>query len=936
MIKKTLLIISFLISSCIALAQENPAPLPPNYERIKTETRRWFGEYRYSRLEKLFARCDTAMTVDHFRCLYYGAALRSDTNYTLLHLGRQYRRLSDSLGQWHPTTQQAWWRLQMLTSAVWSSGNGSEEAPFYVACPDDERYMTYECRDFLPYPFIVVYPNEYQPSLKETQRRLLVQQGLLPDEQQSDLFRQIDNNWSGKDSDSLLSLLLSTYDNPEKQIWAEIQVARHNRWCPNDLRVAIERHHDDTSALLADLYHLLAAEYYCYATEFGREELFDKALQVCDSAILLWPLSDGAERCRLLRERILMPEVWIHNDHQQHIEPLVASEWALATLWHRNAKRLWLKVYNLNDTTFQHPLYEWDMRVKRHDDLLWHEAYLYLPPMTEGRYLLRASTDRKFSTWAEIELVRSDRVLYSDNHGHGYVINLVTGEPVEGFPVEATTLASDRRTPDSTLATVLTDSLGMFDFSQLHLDEYVGIRALHAGIDLGRCADFFSNHEEKEHQLFCSITVNGQDDDIHLHVGDTVHFRCLLYTPGGPLKGATRKIYLGQNYGRERYDSIEVAFDSHGIGLGSFVLPKDSEDYEIYDTVDYINSAQLSTYPVDTTLFDDDHPLVTIDPGSPYFHIYEHGTRNWDTLRFSYLSNLWSDSVDIRLTVERLQVPQGKHWLNPTSMGKAVEHSLSEHDYRLRYPFFAYDWRTNNTDAWTADTLVFSAQGRFPTRNEGTGCFALPPLPEGVYRNTLTLYTPQGKEEAVDRTTFYSGHIPLVTCPFIVWLDTTKLHLGDTLPLHFETWLPDQQAVVSIQFNNHAPRNLHITALPSDTLLLIPIEEEGLLSIHIASAFHGEMTAGTLYGPIGELGRHLWETWDEDHITRLTPPNWRRHRHAIHRQPLDYPLRRHPMPDIWDYLGIAPHKDFIHLYCPGDYWPWRAFSTIKRLPPPTH
>ena len=52
-------------------AQENPAPVPPNYERIDKETRRWFGEYRYRSLVRRFERGDTSLTVDHYRCLYY-------------------------------------------------------------------------------------------------------------------------------------------------------------------------------------------------------------------------------------------------------------------------------------------------------------------------------------------------------------------------------------------------------------------------------------------------------------------------------------------------------------------------------------------------------------------------------------------------------------------------------------------------------------------------------------------------------------------------------------------------------------------------------------------------------------------------------------------------------------------------------------------------
>lgn len=122
-------------------AQDNPAPLPPNYERIQKETHRWFGEYRYNRLVRMFWDCDTTMTVDHYRCLYYGAAMRGDTTYTLAECHSRYTLKRNLLGQWNPATQEAWWQLQMMLAAVWSSGNGSEEHPFHVASHSDARYM---------------------------------------------------------------------------------------------------------------------------------------------------------------------------------------------------------------------------------------------------------------------------------------------------------------------------------------------------------------------------------------------------------------------------------------------------------------------------------------------------------------------------------------------------------------------------------------------------------------------------------------------------------------------------------------------------------------------------------------------------------------------------------------------------------------------------
>lgn len=925
--KRALLIIYLIIISCTASGQENPAPLPPNYERIKTETRRWFGEYRYSRLEKRFARCDTAMTVDHFRCLYYGATLRSDTNYTLLHLGRQYRRLSDSLGQWHPTTQQAWWRLQMLTSAVWSSGNGSEETPFFVSCPDDERYMVYECRDFLPNPTIVVYPHEYSPSLKETQRRLLVQQGFMPDEQQADLFRQIAEEWYR--DDSLLTLLLDTYDCPEAKLWAEIQVATRYCWSSDHLRASIDRHRAERVPLLADLYFLLAKEYYFQATERGCYQCFDLALDVCDSTLRLFPGSDGAERCRLLRERILQPEVLMHNDRQWSIVPMPASEWALTSLWHRNAKRVFIKVYDFADTTFQHPLHEWDMRVTRHDDHSWHGTYLYLPPMAEGHYLLRASADKKFTTWSELELVRSDRVLYCDDQGHGFVLDLITGEPVEGFPVEAREFETD-----SLLAATLTDSFGAFDFSHLYIEKELRIHAPYAGTDLGRETRLYRPDEDLTTRTFCDITVDGQKEDLYLHAGDTVRFRCALFSIYGPLPGVPHKIYLIP-WGEDPVDSVELISDPHGMGHGFFVLPKDSVEYGIVDYKDFYGSTVVSTYP------EPEHTLDYYNPDNDYdlryspFYIYERGTQHWDSLRFECHVNPapWENGIEIGLTLERLQVPQ-EHLITPM-MPKGEEHTLSEREFHRRFPLLAYDRLYNNPNSWEVDTLVFSTQ-RTSFSQVNRSAFALPPLPDGVYRATLTLLESKHQMTDTSRVTLYSGRMPFVDYPINAWIDTSSLlNVGDTLRLHLETWLPDQQAIVSVGFNASPMRSQRIFLSNNTMVLPIPIEQEGFVSIHVASACHGEMTAGTLYWFTGELGRTLQKhlnatSYHENMTSHLTPPYWRDFRHSIHRQPIDYPLRRHPQPNIWDYLGVEP-PHWVEFYDPPHYLSWRVLSNYKRL-----
>lgn len=142
--RRLLVIICLLIVSCAAIAQENPAPVPPNYELIRKETKRWFGEFRYKKLQRRFNQCDTTMTVDHFRCLYYGSHRRrmsGEVEVKVVDFHAQYRADSTAYGAASPVANASWWRLQMLIAAVWSSGNGSREYPFYVTNRDDLLFM---------------------------------------------------------------------------------------------------------------------------------------------------------------------------------------------------------------------------------------------------------------------------------------------------------------------------------------------------------------------------------------------------------------------------------------------------------------------------------------------------------------------------------------------------------------------------------------------------------------------------------------------------------------------------------------------------------------------------------------------------------------------------------------------------------------------------
>lgn len=113
-------------------AQEGPTYLRPNYRTIAKVTADSHGEYYIDTLEARFVRCDTTLTTDALRCIYYGSG-----TFTLREAQHHYMMLQERLGRINPAVTDAWWQYQMLMVAVWSSGDGSKRHPLHVRSSDE-------------------------------------------------------------------------------------------------------------------------------------------------------------------------------------------------------------------------------------------------------------------------------------------------------------------------------------------------------------------------------------------------------------------------------------------------------------------------------------------------------------------------------------------------------------------------------------------------------------------------------------------------------------------------------------------------------------------------------------------------------------------------------------------------------------------------------
>lgn len=475
-----LLLLALLLVPLALQAQDNPAPLPPNYELIKKETGRWFGEYRYKSLVKRFKQCDTTMTVDHFRCLYYGAAQRGDTAYTI-------------------SNQKSWWHRVNLIQAVWSSGNGSDTLPFHVATFADARFMRDDTGDSNVRCMLMgrplwrksVAPMEHMQVKSavdlwgEQDSVAMVRLGVLPTAEQRRLFKLVANEEPHAEE-----LLRSSYEGvPNSCLWLDLELAELNHWGTRSYEQHLDQHRGDTSVLLAEYYLRMAKEALEDADNYNEWSRYQDIVGWCDTICRFWPSSIVAQHAEALRERVLTGEVRLKDVHRPYVVPYAADEWALGTVWHRLTKKVWLRLTPMDTVERVHPkvLKEWSMEVTEHPDLVYHEAYVYLPPMPTGHYLLWASADSLFCHYEAQEVIFSDRYLMADQVGRGVVMDSRTGKPVKGFKVCL-------RNKGNTVATTRTDKHGYFAFEvpeEANLYNRYTLYAPYKGLDLARGMDAY-------------------------------------------------------------------------------------------------------------------------------------------------------------------------------------------------------------------------------------------------------------------------------------------------------------------------------------------------------------------------------------------------------------------------------------------------------------
>ena len=229
-------------------------------------------------------------------------------------------------------------------------------------------------------------------------------------------------------------------DRDDVRIWHDRRLLDFMEAVPNQpvnlstYQQYIDKYRGTKSGQLAALY--LKAANHC---RWQRKDLV-QAVRYCDTALVLFPKSEGGVECANLRSQITAPRI----SPSRAVRFLAPQREELMGVEYANLDRLHLRIVEepekyMSDEQLAKlkALHEWTVDVPRPDAYREASAAFALPALPTGEYrLLLAPTANFAKGMAYVELHVTDIALRYTTDGRGLVVDRTTGAPVAGQKVQ--------------------------------------------------------------------------------------------------------------------------------------------------------------------------------------------------------------------------------------------------------------------------------------------------------------------------------------------------------------------------------------------------------------------------------------------------------------------------------------------------------------------
>lgn len=348
-------------------------------------------------------------------------------------------------------------------------------------------------------------------------------------------------------------------------------------------------------------------------------ERYQKAIDYCDSAILLYPESSAATQCRQIKAQIQQKRIEVYGS-----QDYMVNRHSLAVVKVMNLDKVYFRVVRLKEGDFKgndmkkhlataKAQKEWSMEVPYGQDYLTHEMFVYIPELPAGKYYLTASptpdvSNQEFS-YFNFECQDVLAISIYDSVRSGLLVHRQTGKPIAGQTVECLLTSSVGKF--KVVATATTDQQGYWSFPGVKQksNQYCNLRTVYHGEEYVKSLDnwgyYGENREEREVTFFLDRPIYKPGDTVNFSVvitQDTREYERKLFPSGVPVM-----VHLeGVN---ETVDSLRLLTNEYGQLSGSFVLSASAEpglySLNVLDQWKYFNVEHYKQPKFDVSILKD-------------------------------------------------------------------------------------------------------------------------------------------------------------------------------------------------------------------------------------------------------------------------------------------------------------------------------------------
>ncbi len=368
-------------------------------------------------------------------------------------------------------------------------------------------------------------------------------------------------------------------DRDDVRIWHDRRLLDFMEAVPNQpvnistYQQYIDKYRGTKSGQVAALY--LKAANHC---RWQRKDLV-QAVRYCDTALALFPKSEGGVECANLRSQITAPLI----SPSRAVRFLAPQHEELMGVEYANLDRLHLRIVeepekHMGDEQLAKlkALREWTVDVPRPDAYGEASAAFALPALPTGEYrLLLAPTAHFAKGMAYVELHVTDIALRYTTDGRGLVVDRTTGAPVAGQKVQLVQPKQYYPKQDErVLQTVVTAADGTYRFDSIP-PRYSIIRIVRDGYNFVQSA-YSHNHTAADGHITQFHMVS--DRPVY-RPGDTVQVAVLLYRTDGRdgellAAGHTFTLTLTDPNGQQ-VQQLKLTTDDFGSAHCALLLPTD-------------------------------------------------------------------------------------------------------------------------------------------------------------------------------------------------------------------------------------------------------------------------------------------------------------------------------------------------------------------------